>query len=84
MADSRNDLGDLVSLPSDLEVDFWTWWRWMQNKALSPKYIEDEYLSSIFAYVMLFENPHSMARIQSEIEVHRFLLFWVWYLMQQV
>ena len=48
MADSRNELGDLVTPPSDLQVDFQTR-RWMDNKALSPKYIEDECLSTLSA-----------------------------------
>jgi hypothetical protein len=73
-----------VSPPNDLEVDFWTE-PWMQTKSLSPEHIEGECLSShIFAYVMRFENPHSMACIQSEIEIHRFLLFPVCCSMQLV
>jgi hypothetical protein len=83
LADSRDDLGGLIPPPSDDEIDFRTR-RWMANKALSPKNIEDACLSSLFAYVMRFENPRSMHHIQSEIEEYGFLLFRVRCSMQRV
>jgi hypothetical protein len=83
LADSRSDSGELVPPPSDEEIDFRTR-RWMANKALSPKNIEDACLSSLFAYVMRFENPRSMHCVQSEIEEYGFLLFRVRCSMQRV
>jgi hypothetical protein len=82
LADSPNDLGELVPPPSDEQVDFRTWCWMAANKALSPKNIEDTCLSSLFAYVM--SNPRSMDYIQSEMEEYGFLIFRVWCSMQQV
>jgi hypothetical protein len=74
LADSWNDLGEVVTPPSDEQIDFRTR-RWIYNKALSPKNIEDACLLSLFAYLMQFENPLSMDHIRSEMEEYGFLLF---------
>jgi hypothetical protein len=47
----------------------------MENKAHTPKFVEDETLESLLAFVMRFENPRYMARIRAEIEGHSVLLF---------
>eukprot|EP00978_Attheya_sp_CCMP212_P016082 scaffold41890_cov40-Attheya_sp.AAC.1 len=47
----------------------------MENKAHTPKFVKDETLESLLAFVMRFENPHSMTRIRAEMEGHGFLLF---------
>jgi hypothetical protein len=84
LADSWDDLGEVVTLPSDELIDFRTR-RWMDdNKALSLKNIEDACLSSLFAYVMRFENPLSMVHIQLDMEEYGFLLFWIQCSMQRV
>jgi mono/diheme cytochrome c family protein len=74
LADCRNNEGDRVTPPS-FELVHQRTANWMENKAHTPKFVEDETLESLLAFVMRFENPRSMARIRAEIEGHGFLLF---------
>eukprot|EP00978_Attheya_sp_CCMP212_P016095 scaffold41916_cov26-Attheya_sp.AAC.1 len=74
LEDCRNNEGDRVAPPS-LESVHQRTMNWMENKAHTPKFVEDETLESLLAFVMRFENPRSMARIQAEMENNGFLLF---------
>eukprot|EP00978_Attheya_sp_CCMP212_P020288 scaffold57853_cov24-Attheya_sp.AAC.3 len=66
--------GDCVS-PLSFDVIHQRTANWMENKAHIPKFMEDEKVESLLAFVMRFENPRSMARIWEEMEGHGFLLF---------
>ncbi len=61
--------------PPSLESVHQRTMNWMENKAHAPKFVEDETLESLLAFVMRFENPRSMARIRAEMENNGFLLF---------
>jgi hypothetical protein len=75
LADFRNNVGDWVP-PPGFDVIHHRTANWMENKAHTPKFVEDEMLlKSLLVYVKRFDNPPSMARIQAETEGHGFLLF---------
>eukprot|EP00978_Attheya_sp_CCMP212_P002872 scaffold5875_cov53-Attheya_sp.AAC.14 len=77
LADCHNNEGDRVSPPS-FDVIHQQMVNWMENKAHTPKFVEDEMLESLLAFVLRFENPRSMARIRAEMEGRGFLLFRAW------
>jgi hypothetical protein len=62
LADCFNNEGDRVAPPS-FELIHQQTVNWMENKDHTPKFVEDETLESLLAFVMRFENPRSMARI---------------------
>jgi hypothetical protein len=61
LVDCRNNVGDRVSPPSFDGVIHHRTANWMDNKAHTPKFVEDDTLESLLAFVMRFENPRSMA-----------------------
>jgi hypothetical protein len=71
---NSNERDRRVSLPS-FDVIHQQMENWMENKAHTPKFVEDETIESLLVIVMRFENPRSMAQIRAEIEGHGFLLF---------
>jgi hypothetical protein len=70
-----NSAGEQVQLPSFDLIDVCKS-SWMENKVHTPKYVEEERLESLLAYVWQFEKSQSMARAWAELENKAFLLFW--------
>ena len=62
--------------PDLLEVD-WNVQAWMSNPQARPKFVEEEALASLTAYVMRFKSPQSLERVQDEFRHHNVLLFWL-------
>eukprot|EP00978_Attheya_sp_CCMP212_P014653 scaffold37475_cov44-Attheya_sp.AAC.1 len=76
LVDCRNNEGDRVPLLPSFDVIHQQTANWMENKAHTLKFVEDETLDeSLLVFVMRIENPRCMARIWAEMEGHGFLLF---------
>jgi hypothetical protein len=74
--DLRGIQESLRSLETDLEelVGRWTT-NWMENKAHTPKFVEEECLQSLLSYVYQFDDSQSMGRVRAEMENQGFLLY---------
>jgi hypothetical protein len=75
LADSCDERG-VIREPDVEEVDR-NVRAWMRNRLVCPKYVEEEAMSSLVAYVMQFELPQSHERFLEEIRNHDVPLFWL-------
>jgi hypothetical protein len=76
LLEGRNSAGELVQLPSFESISQKAVLIWMENKAHhTPKFVEEECLDSLLAYIWRFEDSHAMYQVGAEVENNGFLLF---------
>ena len=73
LADSCDEQGEIRE--PDLEAVDQNVRAWMNNRRNRPKFVEEEALASLTAFVMRFESIHSRERFQEEILHHGVPLF---------
>ena len=73
LADSCDEQGEIWEL--DLEVVDQNIWAWVNNQRNRPKFVEEEALASLTAFVMRYESIQSQERFQEEILHHGVPLF---------
>ena len=73
LADSCNKRGEIQD--PDLDVVDRNFRSWINNWRNRPKFVEEEALTSLSAFVMQFESPQSRERFQEEVIHHGMPLF---------
>ena len=67
LSECWNSAGELIQPPSFESVDQTTA-IWMENKAHTPKFVEEECLEdSLLAYIWQFEDSHAMFCVRAEV-----------------